>query len=144
MGKDGKRIEERKTRKERKEREQEEKRLSRQRASSYSSSASDSDLVATVISSSGRLRADSAASSGLLVPSLSDSGASLEQHNDGEGLSEAVKTPSSFLLDQMSTMLALMNGHHEHEMARLSMDGLLATLKKVTFTPFPIFNPLIH
>jgi hypothetical protein len=31
----------------------------------------------------------------------------------------------------MTTMLALMNGHHEHEVARLSLAGLLDILSRV-------------
>lgn len=105
--------------KERKEREKEEKRRSRQRASSESGSES----APVFLDRYG----EAAAAKTTRVPSLS-----LGTEGDGlEIAADSTKSPSTFLLDQMTTMLALMNGHHEHEVARLSLAGLLDILSRV-------------
>jgi len=112
--------------KERKEREKEEMRRSRQRASSESGS----ELAPAFPDHYGEA---SAAAKTTHVPSLSLS-------TEGGGLeiqsaADSTKSPSTFLLDQITTMLALMNGHHEHEVARLSLDGLLDILSRVLPPP---------
>lgn len=105
--------------KERKEREKEEKRRSRQRASSESGSES----APVFLDRYG----EAAAAKTTRVPSLS-----LGTEGDGlEIAADSTKSPSTFLLDQMTTMLALMNGHHEHEVARLSLAGLLDILSRI-------------
>jgi hypothetical protein len=131
MGKDGKpRGEDRKAKKERKEREREEKRLSRQRAPSVGSDQG--GFEDPLPSPHGAL----------MVPPLSLLGGSngatgTADEQLGPNALDSTKSPTSFLLDQMTTMLALMNGHHQHEVARLTIDGLLDTLARV---PSPLLR----